>query len=241
MKLANKVAIVTGGNKGIGKAISLRLAEEGTNIVIVARDMQAAQEVVTEIEKMGRQSFSIKTDVAQREDIRMMVEKVIEKFGRIDLLVNNAGQILKAKLSEIDANNWDNIMNVNVRAAFLCSKAVLPYMIRQKGGKIINICSTAGKYGAPEMSAYCASKFAISGFSESLAQELAKYGITVTSICPGMVLTKMGLIVSPEDDTSKWLTPEDIADVVVFIATRPFRVLIPEVVVLASQLDYFRQ
>jgi len=241
MKLTNKVAIVTGGNKGIGKAISLRLAEEGADVVIAARDTEAADEVVRKVEQKGRHSLSVKTDVMQSDQVEAMVKKVMDEFGRIDILVNNAGQILKVEAAKTKVADWDNIINVNVRGTFLCSRTVLPHMIRRRGGKIINISSTAGKRGTPEVSAYCASKFAVSGFSESIAQEVAKYGITVNSICPGMVLTKMGLSVSPETDTSKWLTPEDIADVVVFLATRPSRVLIPEMLVLASDVDYFRQ
>lgn len=241
MELTNKVAIVTGGNKGIGKAISLRLAEEGADVVLAARDTKAADEVVRKVKQKGRRSFSAKTDVTQSDQVEAMVKKAMDEFGRIDVLVNNAGQILKVETVKTKVADWNNIINVNVKGTFLCSRAVLPHMIRQKGGKIINISSTAGKRGEPEVSAYCASKFAVSGFSESIAQEVAKYGIAVNSICPGMVRTEMGLSVCPEADASKWLTPEDIADVVVFLATRPSRVLIPEMLVLASDVDYFRQ
>jgi len=124
LKLANKVAIVTGGNKGIGRAISLNLAEEGADVVIAARDMQAANEVVDEIKKMGRCSFLVKTDVAQSDQVEEMAQKVIDEFGRIDILVNNAGILSMSPAVDIAEKEWDRMMQVNAKGVFLCCKAV---------------------------------------------------------------------------------------------------------------------
>ena len=241
MKLTEKVAIVTGGNKGIGKAISFGLAEDGASVVVAARDTKAADEVVGQIKQKGQRSLSVKTDVAQIDQVEAMVKEVMDQFGRIDILVNNAGQIIREEAATTKVADFDNIMNVNLRGTFLCTRAVLPHMIGQRSGKIINTSSTAGIRGFSELSAYCTSKFAVAGFTESIAREVAKHGITVNSVLPGMVRTEMGLSMDPKADASHWLAPEDIAEVVVFLASRPARVLIPEVLVLASALDHFYQ
>jgi 3-oxoacyl-[acyl-carrier protein] reductase len=239
--LKKKVALVTGGGRGIGEAIAIALSDEEANVAVAGRNRGRLDRVVNELKERGGEALALEADVSKVKDVETMVQRTLGEFGKIDILVNNAGQILRTTVTETDPADWDNIVNVNLRGTFLCSRAVVPQMIRQRGGKIINICSTAGKHGYPARTAYCASKFAVSGFNESLAQEVAEHGITVSSICPGMVVTDMALSTRPGADTSKWLTPKDIADIVVFLATRPSRVLIPEVIVLAAELDYFRQ
>lgn len=191
MKLTNKVAIVTGGNKGIGRAISSNLAEEEADIVIAARDMQAASEVVDKIRKRGRRSFSVKTDVTQNDQVERMVQKVIDEFGRIDILVNNAGILSMAPAVDITEKEWDKMMEVNAKGVFLCCSSVARHMIKQKQGKIINISSVAGKRGSPLMAHYCASKFAVLGLTMTLALELAPYHINVNAVCPGDIDTNM--------------------------------------------------
>jgi len=241
MQLEDMVAVVTGGNKGIGRATSLRLAEEGADLVIAARDAAAAEEVLAEARDMGRQALAVATDVTQRDQVERMIAQAMETFGHIDILVNCAGQLFQEPAVSTDPDRWENLINVNLRGTFLCCHAVLPHMLRQEGGKIVNISSTAGKWGAPGACAYSASKFAVSGLSDSMDQELAEKGIGVSAVCPGMVLTDKGRSALPGVDTSTWLKPEDIADIVLFLVTRPAHVLIPEVLVLASELDYFRQ
>lgn len=238
MKLKDKVAIVTGGNKGIGRAISLNLAEEGADVVVAARDMQAANEVVEKIKGMQRESFSVKTDVRQVDQVNAMVKRVIDEFGRIDILVNNAGILLMTPAVDITEKEWDEIMRVNARGVFLCCRAVAKHMIEQKQGKIINISSVAGKRGSPLMAHYCASKFAVLGLTFTLALELSPYNINVNAVCPGDIDTDMlkqewewfGKIqnMSSQEVEENKLSgipfrrvgkPEDIAKLVTFLAS----------------------
>ena len=191
MKLTNKEAIVTGGNKGIGRAISLSLAEEGANVVIAARDMQAASEVANQIKQKGRRSFPVKTDVTQSNQVEQMVQKALDECGKIDILVNNAGILSMAPAVEITEKEWDWMMEVNAKGVFLCCRAVIRQMIKQNQGKIINISSVAGKRGSPLMAHYCASKFAVLGLTMTLALELAPYHINVNAVCPGDIDTHM--------------------------------------------------
>ena len=191
MKLIRKVAIVTGGNKGVGRAISLNLAEEGADVVIAARDMQAANEVADQIKQKGRRSFLVKTDVAQNDQVENMVQKVIDEFGKIDVLVNNAGILFMTPAIDITEKEWDEIMQVNAKGVFLCCRSVARHMIKQKQGRIINISSVAGKRGSPLMAHYCASKFAVLGLTMTLALELAPYHINVNAVCPGDIDTNM--------------------------------------------------
>ena len=239
--LKGKIGIVTGAGSGIGRAIALAFIAEGAKVAVAGRNQEKLNRVARELKNLGGKGLALVADVSKEKDVESMVQKTLARFGKIDILVNNAGQILREKITDTDPSNWDNIINVNLRGTFLCSKAVLPFMIRQQNGRIINISSTAGKYGAPSRTAYCASKFAVSGLNESLAQEVAANGITISSICPGRVATDMSLSVRPGAETSEWLTPEDIAEVAVFLSTRPSRVLIPEIVILAANVDYFKQ
>jgi len=190
-KLANKVAVVTGGGRGMGRGISLTLAEEGAKVVIVDKDIVAAKTVAEEITNKGSGSISIKTDVSKSEDVQNMVNATLKEFGEIDILVNNAGIISLVSVVELNERDWDNTMQVNAKGVFLCSQAVARQMIKQRSGKIINTSSLCGKVGYPLLAHYCASKFAIIGFTQALALELAQYNITVNAICPGTIETDM--------------------------------------------------
>lgn len=217
--LNGKIALVTGagGKNGIGRAIATRLAKEGADVAVndIAEHPYAADQadwqglpgVVREIEAMGRRAISVLADVSDAEQVTEMVDKTVAHFGKIDILVNNAGtkadkdRVLVVDLTEAD---WDRVQRVNVKGVFLCSQAVARHLVKQgTGGKIINISSITGKQGSARYAAYSASKFAVIGFTQSLAHELAHYHVNVNAICPSLVDTErvghLAAALMPED------------------------------------------
>lgn len=202
--LKGKVALVTGasGELGIGRAIAVRLAKEGANIVIndlVARragspPWRGLPDVVSEIEALGRQTLSVVADVSDAEQVDGMVREALQRFGHIDILVNNAAAPAgrdRVPVVDLEEDAWDRVQQVNAKGTFLCCKAVARAMIdRDQGGKIINMSSQAGEIGMVRYAAYCASKFAIRGFTQSLALELAPHGINVNAVCPSRIETE---------------------------------------------------
>jgi NAD(P)-dependent dehydrogenase (short-subunit alcohol dehydrogenase family) len=189
MQLDGKVAIVTGGGRGIGKAVALALAREGADVVVAAEAMPPLKKTAKEIEALGRRSLAILTDLLDAAQPLKMVEKTLEKFGKIDILVNNAGAEGPIKsVAEMDLKGWNDLLAVNLTGAMLCSRYVLEKsMMPRKSGVIINIASAAGRRGLPTRSAYSSSKFALIGFTQSLASEVGRYGIRVNAIAPGAV------------------------------------------------------
>ena len=208
--LSGKVALVTGagGRHGIGRSIALRLANEGADVIVTdieasatairAEDQQAGwaglNSVVEEIESKGRQSLGLFSDVSDGPQVADMVAKTLDQFGKIDIVVNNAGSRPgkdRVPVLELEEEAFDEVQRVNVRGTFLVSKAVATHMVnRGGGGKIINISSGAGKRGIARYAAYCASKFAIIGWTQAMAQEMAAHKITVNAICPGLFMTE---------------------------------------------------
>ena len=204
--LTGKVALVTGagGKNGIGRAIATRLAKEGADVAVNditehpyaadQADWQGLPDAVREIEAMGRRAISVVADVADAEQVKEMVDKTVAHFGKIDILVNNAGTMAgkdRVPVVDLAEEDWDRVQRVNVKGVFLCSRAVARYLITQgTGGKIINMSSVTGKRGSARFAAYSASKFAVIGFTQSLACELAPYQVNVNAICPGLVETE---------------------------------------------------
>ena len=204
--LNGKVALVTGagGKNGIGRAIATRLAEEGADVAVNditehpyaadQADWQGLPDVVREIEAMGQHATSIVADVSDAKQVREMVNQTVTHFGKIDILVNNAGTIAgkdRVRVVDLAEEDWDRVQRVNVKGVFLCSQAVARHLIAQgTGGKIINMSSVTGKRGSARFAAYSASKFAVIGFTQSLAYELAPYQVNVNAICPGLVDTE---------------------------------------------------
>ncbi|MFC1914453.1 SDR family NAD(P)-dependent oxidoreductase [Chloroflexota bacterium] len=188
-RLGNKIAIVTGGSKGIGKAISLAFARDGADVVVAARTEAALEEVASEIRGMGRKSLAIVTELGESEQPLVMVNRTLEVFGRIDVLVNNAGvEGPTVEVADMDLEAWNYVLAINLTAAMLCTKYVLKKsMIPQQNGNIINISSGMGRRGSALRSPYSASKAAMIGFTQSLASELGKYHIRVNCIAPGAV------------------------------------------------------
>lgn len=227
-ELKDKVAIVTGAGLGIGRGIALSLAKNGVKVVVTDISDEIF-EVVKEIEASGSQGLAVKCDVTDREQVDDAVKRTLEKFGRIDILVNNAGIYPFKSFTEMTEEEWDKVMNVNVKGIFNFTKAVLPKMIEQKYGKIISTSSIAGSIvGYASLVHYSASKAAIFGFTKALALEVAQYGINVNTVCPGAIDTpgtRKGLTeeayvqVKKTIPLGRWGQPEDIANVVVFLAS----------------------
>lgn len=220
--LQGKIALVTGagGERGIGRAIALRLAQEGADVAI--NDIHAASapgsnwggmaQVVDEIKVLGRRSTGIVADIGDADQVQAMVDRVVATFGRIDILVNNAGARAgrdRVPVVELDEADWDRVQRINSKGTFLCSRAAARAMLAgphsPRGGRIINIASTAGKNGSARYAAYCASKFAVVGFTQSLAQELAPHGINVNAICPSLIVTER------IDDIASALAPANVS------------------------------
>ena len=186
-----KVAIVTGGSGGIGQAICGRLAAEGFAVIAIGRNATSLQCLHDRISSDGGRCDFLVMDVRNREETRRMADGIISRYGRIDVLVNNAGTDIKGSISEFPEESWDLIIDLNLKGTFLCTQAVSTQMMQQRYGRIINISSMAGKTGEPFTAPYCASKFGIVGFTQAVAAELGAYNVTVNAVCPGPVETEL--------------------------------------------------
>jgi NAD(P)-dependent dehydrogenase (short-subunit alcohol dehydrogenase family) len=205
--LSGKVAIVTGGRRGIGKAIALALAEAGADVAICDRVIEDGElkVVAEEIQRLGRRSLAVPADIMKKADVDGLVRRVGDEFGAIDILVNNAGMNILAPLLELREDGWDKIIDTNLKGCYLCSQAVAKRMVEQKRGNIINIASTAAMYTAPGMGAYCIAKAGVVMLTRVLAVELAQYNIRVNAVAPSMVKTKFS--------EPLWSNPEDLKEV----------------------------
>lgn len=191
MKLEGKIAIVTGASRGIGWEIALGFADEGADLVVCARDGARLERLVGEIERRGRRALAVKADVAVVPDVERLVEQTLAGFGRVDVLCNNAGVLHRGRVDELDPAQWDEMVAVNLRGPFLCSRAVLPYMKRQDYGRIVDMSSGSAINCTPGFSAYSASKAALNALSRTLANEVAGFNILVNAMSPGFLKTDM--------------------------------------------------
>ncbi|HHV61899.1 MAG TPA: 3-oxoacyl-[acyl-carrier-protein] reductase [Firmicutes bacterium] len=228
MELAGRVAVVTGGSKGIGRAICLALAAKGARVVVLGNtDLSGAEAVADEIVRQGGESFALKTDVTDLSDVENMVEVVLKRFGSIDILVNNAGITRDNFLIRMKDEEWEEVIDVNLRGAFNCIRAVGKVMFRQRSGRIINITSVVGLTGNPGQANYSSSKAGLIGLTKTAARELAMRGITVNAVAPGFIETRMTDAI-PENARDALLKaiplgrmgkPEDVAKAVTFLAS----------------------
>ena len=209
MELQGQVAIVTGAGRGIGRATALELARMGADIVVAELDQANAERTASEIRALGRRALVVQTDVTSRDDLRAMVERTLAEFGRIDTLVNNAGIYRAATTLEVTEEHWDAIMNINAKAVFFATRAVLPTMIAQKRGVIVSLASMAGKIGSRANLPYNASKAAVISMTKSLALAHAADGIRVNCVCPGFVETDMWTSVAREQGALLNQSPEE--------------------------------
>jgi NAD(P)-dependent dehydrogenase (short-subunit alcohol dehydrogenase family) len=209
MELKGQIAIVTGAGRGIGRAIALELGRQGADIVIAEMDQAGAKRTAEEVGALGRRSLATATDVTSRADLRAMVDRAKAEFGRIDILVNNAGIYRAASTLDVTEDHWDAIMNINAKAVFFATQAVLPTMMAQKSGAIVSLASMAGKIGSTTNLPYNASKAAVVSMTKSLALAHAGEGIRVNCVCPGFVETDMWTTVARDQGKLLGMTPEE--------------------------------
>ena len=228
MRFEGKVALVTGASRGIGRAIALALAAEGADVAVnYAGSEAAAKEVAAEIEAMGRKAFVIQADIASTEASTAMVDAVVKEFGRVDVLVNNAGITRDGLLMRMKEEDWDAVITTNLKGVFNCTKAAIKDMMKQKSGNIVNISSIVGVMGNAGQANYCAAKAGVIGFTKATAKEVAARGIRVNAIAPGFIKTDMTSVL-PEKVVEAMLAgiplnrlgeTEDIAKAVLFLAS----------------------
>jgi 3-oxoacyl-[acyl-carrier protein] reductase len=190
-KLSGKIAVVTGGAQGIGRAIALLFAREGAAIAIIDRNESAGEQVAQEIRKLHQRSVAVGADVGEEDQVANAFRAIAERLGSVDVLVNNAGIDTTSKVVDMPTSLWDDMIRVNLRSVFLCTRAVLPKMLERRSGRIINLASQLAHKGAPDMAHYAAAKAGVIGFTRSLAYEVAEYGVTVNAIAPGPIDTEL--------------------------------------------------
>ena len=224
---AGKVAVVTGGSRGIGRAIAILLAEEGAKVMICSRHLEAAQAVVSEILALGGEGAAVQADVARRTDVEALMIACGERFGRLDILVNNAAIVRDNLVLRMKEEDWDAVLDVNLKAAFLTTRMALRPMLKQQSGRIVNISSVAGMMANPGQANYVAAKAGLIGFTKAVAKEVASRSITVNAVAPGFVKTEMTEVLS-EDLKAAYLKqipvgrfgdPAEVAALVSFLAS----------------------
>ena len=239
-RLGGKAALVTGASSGLGRATAIALARAGADVALVARSQKELESAKEEISKIGYRALVLPVDLASEDETTMAVARTVEALGRIDVLVNAAGTDAPGTVEELDVVGWDRTLAVNLRAPFLLSKAAFPRMREAGGGMIVNISSVAGKKGWANASAYCASKFGLTGFTEALADEGKVHGIRAIILYPGAMATNWGAF-SPEErkgggpneaPPTRVLAPERVADLIVWLAASPPEFVLTEGIVL---------
>ncbi len=222
-----KVAVITGASRGIGKSISLALAAQGATIVAMDMDQATTDEAVAEFQAAGAKALAVVGNVTLAEDVERMIEKAVEAFGRVDILVNNAGITRDGLIMRMKDDDWDAVLDVNLKGAFLCTRAAFKVMSKQRYGRIINIASVVGQMGNAGQANYCASKAGLIGLTKSNAREMAKRNVTVNAVAPGFIETamtdalpeKVRQELAAQIPLERLGSADDIANAVVFLAS----------------------
>jgi 3-oxoacyl-[acyl-carrier protein] reductase len=230
MNLKNKVIIITGASKGIGRVTALKISKYGSKLILVSRKSDDLKKVSEELKEFKENLLLVEADVSNENDCRRIVGETIKKFGTIDILINNAAQFNHDKVMDLKIEDFDRVWMTNVRGVIMLTKFALPYMIKQNRGTILNVSSTSGKRGYTGGAAYAASKFALNGFSECLLREAREYNIRVLTISPSMVDTKIKKDSEIKDGgKGVYMRVEDVADSIVFSLNLPQRALIKDI------------
>jgi 3-oxoacyl-[acyl-carrier protein] reductase len=227
LEVSGKIALVTGGAQGIGKAIALLLAQKGSDVIVSDVNLEKAEETAREIETLSRRSMAVRANVAVFDEVEKMVQTLIERFGRIDILVNNAGIARDKLLLRMTEEDWDAVLDINLKGTFNCTKTVIRHMSKQRSGRIVNIASVVGEMGNAGQANYSASKAGVIGFTKTIAREFASRGITVNAIAPGYIVTPMtdALPEKAKEELKRMIPmerlgqPEDVAQAVLFLVS----------------------
>jgi 3-oxoacyl-[acyl-carrier protein] reductase len=227
MSLNGKIALVTGAAQGIGRDIALGLAKDGADVAICDVNLEAAQKTAADIEAQGKKSLAVKANVAASTDVTAMIDQIVEKFGRIDILVNNAGITRDGLILRMKDEDWDLVLSINLKGAFLCTKAALKHMTKQRAGTIINIASIVGAMGNAGQANYVASKAGLIGLTKTIAREYANRNVTANAVAPGFIDTAMTQALTDQvrADLAKQIplgrlgSSEDVANAVRFLAS----------------------
>ncbi|BAP18592.1 3-oxoacyl-ACP reductase [cyanobacterium endosymbiont of Epithemia turgida isolate EtSB Lake Yunoko] len=225
--LTEQVSIVTGASRGIGRAIALSLGSTGLKVVVnYARSSTAAEEVVQSIIDKGGKAIAVQGDVSKTEEVDTLIKTTLEQFGRIDVLVNNAGITHDTLLVRMKLEQWQEVIDLNLTGVFLCTKAVTKLMLKQKQGRVVNIVSVSGQIGNPGQANYSAAKAGVIGLTKTVAKELAGRGVTINAVAPGFITTDMTKDVKSQDiikfiPLGRYGMPQEVAGMVRFLATDP--------------------
>jgi NAD(P)-dependent dehydrogenase (short-subunit alcohol dehydrogenase family) len=229
-KLDGKVVLVTGGNKGIGRGIARATAAEGASLVLAARDREALNRTAQELAAGGNEVLAVPTDVTDEGQVEALFAQTMDRFGRLDVLYNNAGAFDGGPLEELSLETWDHVMAVNLRGPFLCTRAAMRIMKKQGGGRIINIASISAQRVRPNSAPYSTSKHGLWGLTQSTALDGRPHGIVASCLCPGNVAVERRLGLRSDDEPM--MTPDDIAQAALLMATLPANVNMLEAIVL---------
>jgi NAD(P)-dependent dehydrogenase (short-subunit alcohol dehydrogenase family) len=235
-RLVGKVAIVTGGGTGIGRGIALALSAEGARVLVCGRRLDRIERTAAEIQASGGSAQALQADISKEAEVERLVRAVLDVAGRIDILVNNAGIFAGGPLDGLRVDEWDRVLDVNLRGPFLTTRAVLPVMRQQRSGHIINISSESGIEYYSGDAAYGVSKHALNDFGEFVQREVQDFNIRINTICPGMVVTEMTENSSGLDH-SRCLYPEDIADLAIWLLTRRENIKIGTPILIQTMLN----